>query len=146
MLASEGPAALSLRPVAAQAGVSHTAPRHHFGDKQHLLTVLAIDGFDALATALSEVSDPVAGSNAGLDDRLPALLSVYVSHHLSHPGYAAIMWRTDLLDTTDPNLQRASVRAFEILHAAASTSQAPPTATFLRPSSSLPLAHAALRS
>ena len=45
VLATDGPAALSLRQVAADAGVSHTAPRHHFGDKQHLLTELALDGF-----------------------------------------------------------------------------------------------------
>jgi AcrR family transcriptional regulator len=121
VLATEGPAALSLRQVAAQAGVSHTAPRHHFGDKKQLLTVLAVDGFDALAAALSQVLDTVDAPT----DRLPALLSAYAAHHLSHPGYAAIMWRTDLLDTTDPGLQRASLRTFQILHDAAATVDAP---------------------
>lgn len=127
-LATDGPAALSLRQVAAQAGVSHTAPRHHFGDKQRLLTVLAVDGFDTLAAAMTRVLDTVDGPN----EQLPALLSVYVAHHREHPGYAAIMWRTDLLDTTDPDLQRASLRTFQILHDAAASTETP-MATILGP-------------
>lgn len=118
VLAADGPGALSLRQVAAQAGVSHTAPRHHFGDKRTLLTALAVDGFEALASALREVPD-------GDGDRLPELVSAYVAHHLKHPGYAAIMWRTDLLDSTDPDLQRASLSTFQSLHDAAQRVQAP---------------------
>jgi AcrR family transcriptional regulator len=115
MLASDGPGALSLRLVAARAGVSHTAPRHHFGDKQHLLTVLAVDGFDALGAAMTCALDTVDDPT----DRLTALLSAYVAHHRNHPGYAAIMWRTDLLDTTDQDLKRASMRTFQLLYGAA---------------------------
>ncbi len=109
--ATDGPAALSLRQVAAQAGVSHTAP-HHFGDKQHLLTALAIDGFTSLADTMTRALDSVDQPA----DRLPALLSAYVAHHREHPGYAAIMWRTDLLDTADPRLQHASLQTFQLLH------------------------------
>jgi AcrR family transcriptional regulator len=125
VLASDGPAALSLRQVAAQAGVSHTAPRHHFGDKRHLLTELAIDGFLTLAEAMTRALD-TAETPA---DRLPALLAAYVAQHRDHPGHAAIMWRTDLLDTGDPRLQHASLRTFRILHEAASTADARLAAT-----------------
>ena len=121
VLASDGPGALSLRQVAAAAGVSHTAPRHHFGDKQHLLTVLAIDGFDTLAIAMIHALDTVDDPT----DRLPALLSAYVAHHRNHPGYAAIMWRTDLLDPTDQDLQRASLQTFQLLYGAAEATDAP---------------------
>jgi AcrR family transcriptional regulator len=121
VLANDGPGSLSLRQVAATAGVSHTAPRHHFGDKQHLLTVLAIDGFDTLATAMTHALDAVDEPA----DRLPALLSAYVAHHRDHPGYAAIMWRTDLLDTTDQSLQQASLRTFQLLYESAAAVDAP---------------------
>lgn len=121
VLATEGPAALSLRQVAAQAGVSHTAPRHHFGDKQQLLTELAVDGFSSLAEAMRRALDKVDRP----EDRLPALLSSYVAHHRQHPGYAAIMWRTDLLDTTDARLQHASLHTFQLLRDAAATADTP---------------------
>jgi AcrR family transcriptional regulator len=125
VLATDGPAGLSLRQVAAQAGVSHTAPRHHFGDKQHLLTELALDGFTSLAEAMTHALDSVDRPA----DRLPALLSSYVAHHRQHPGYAAIMWRTDLLDTTDARLQHASLHTFQLLHDAAATADTPQMST-----------------
>lgn len=121
VLAGDGPAALSLRQVAAQAGVSHTAPRHHFGDKRHLLTELATDGFRTLAARMAEVAAAVDRP----DDRLPALLSAYVAHHRDHPGYAAIMWRSDLLDTDDPGLREASLATFRQLHLATGSADTP---------------------
>ncbi len=121
VLAAGGPAALSLRQVAARAGVSHTAPRHHFGDKRRLLTELAIDGFHRLAAdlaaALADRDDP--------GDQLAALARAYVAHRRRHPGYAAVMWRTDLLDGTDPRLRQASLQTFDVLHQAAGRLDSP---------------------
>ena len=45
LLESEGLEALSLRKVAAQVGVSHAAPGHHFPTLRDLLTSLASVGF-----------------------------------------------------------------------------------------------------
>src|SRR4051794_1253762 len=50
-IAERGAANLSLRDVARRAGVSHAAPAHHFGDKQGLLTAIAVEGFDGLTQA-----------------------------------------------------------------------------------------------
>jgi AcrR family transcriptional regulator len=121
VLATQGPAALSLRQVAAQAGVSHTAPRHHFGDKQRLLTELAIDGFTTLEAAMATAIDSADSPR----DQLTALLAAYVAHHRDHPGYAAIMWRTDLIDGGDRDLARVSLRTFEHLHTFAATAGGP---------------------
>lgn len=106
VLAEQGPAALSLRQVSAAAGVSHTAPLHHFGDKRGLLTAIAIDGFESLAESLARARE------------LPALAAAYVEHQLGNPGHAAVMWRTDLLRADDPRLAEASLAAFRILHRA----------------------------
>lgn len=43
-IAHAGPAALSIRKVAARAGVSRTAAAHHVGDERGLVTALAADG------------------------------------------------------------------------------------------------------
>lgn len=45
MIKEEGEKALSMRKLAARAGVSRTAPYHHFADKQTLLCAIAEEGF-----------------------------------------------------------------------------------------------------
>src|ERR1700678_2083881 len=52
ILEAEGPAALSLRAVAREAGVSPAAPYHHFKDKDELLGAIAREGFARLSLAL----------------------------------------------------------------------------------------------
>jgi AcrR family transcriptional regulator len=48
VLAREGVGGLSLRKVAKQAGVSHTAPYAHFADKQALIAAISTEGFRQL--------------------------------------------------------------------------------------------------
>src|SRR5215218_5462232 len=52
ILEREGPAALSLRAVAREAGVSPAAPYHHFKDKDELIGAVAKRGFEMLADAM----------------------------------------------------------------------------------------------
>lgn len=51
-LRERGADQLSLRDLAREIGVSHTAPRRHFSDRQALLDALAETGFVRLDTAL----------------------------------------------------------------------------------------------
>lgn len=106
-----GLGAFSLREVARRAGVSHTAPAHHFGDSRGLLTSLATEGFDALyattSTAAAEHQEPVA--------RLMAIGTVYVELARSHHAHCEVMFRPDLVDQDDPALQAAGLRAYGLL-------------------------------
>jgi AcrR family transcriptional regulator len=52
ILEAEGPAALSLRAVAREAGVSPAAPYHHFKDKSELLDAVADEGWRELSLAV----------------------------------------------------------------------------------------------
>ena len=54
ILEREGPAALSLRAVAREAGVSPAAPYHHFKDKSELLYAVGTQGFERLKVAMSQ--------------------------------------------------------------------------------------------
>src|ERR1700678_3123762 len=62
ILEAEGPAALSLRAVAREAGVSPAAPYHHFKDKSDLLAAVAEEGWhelgDAIAKGRTVATDP----------------------------------------------------------------------------------------
>ncbi|MBN2386655.1 MAG: TetR/AcrR family transcriptional regulator [Anaerolineales bacterium] len=48
ILAEEGLGGLSLRKVAARAGVSHAAPYAHFADKQDLIAAISTEGYHRL--------------------------------------------------------------------------------------------------
>ncbi len=102
----------SLREVARRAGVSHTAPAHHFGDMQGLLTSLATEGFEhlhlALVAAAEGIDDPV--------ERLNALGVAYVRLGRTHKAHAEVMFRTDLVDGDDVGLQTAGLYAYGTLH------------------------------
>src|SRR5689334_3926996 len=75
-IAENGVAALSLRDVARRAGVSHAAPAHHFGDKQGLLTAIAIEGFEGLyEVTMAAAGDHVAGGLA------------WIAWALDHPAH-----------------------------------------------------------
>jgi len=61
LLERDGLAALTLRRIARQAGVSHGAPRHHFPTYADLLAAIARTGIDDLDTELAplrEEADP----------------------------------------------------------------------------------------
>jgi AcrR family transcriptional regulator len=98
-IASEGVAALNLRALARRCGVSHAAPAHHFGDRQGLLTALATEGYEGLATA-------TAATWAETGSFLEVGVA-YVRFAVTHPGHFAVMFRPDLVDHEDPELVRA---------------------------------------
>src|SRR6476620_1889302 len=57
ILEREGPAALSLRAVAREAGVSPAAPYHHFKDKDELIGAVAQRGFQMLTECMRAASE-----------------------------------------------------------------------------------------
>ncbi|MFZ9817497.1 MAG: TetR/AcrR family transcriptional regulator, partial [Ilumatobacteraceae bacterium] len=52
-IADSGPEGLSFRQIAADAGVSHQAPYHHFGDRSAIFTEIAREGFQKFTEVMS---------------------------------------------------------------------------------------------
>jgi AcrR family transcriptional regulator len=106
-----GLGAFSLREVARRAGVSHTAPAHHFGDMRGLLTSVAAEGFDALhrsmTAAITDVDDPI--------ERLARLAEAYVELGRSNTAHCDVMFRMDVIDPENATLQAAGMRAYGVL-------------------------------
>lgn len=106
-----GVEALSLRAVARGAGVSHSAPYHHFATKSELLAAVAAAGFDRLVRTIDEVA-----AEATLRCHLDGLRAVgtgYLRFALSHPGVFRLMFRPELTRPADhPVLLEAEARAF----------------------------------
>jgi AcrR family transcriptional regulator len=111
ILREQGPAFVSVREVARRARVSHAAPAHHFRNKSGLLTAFAAQGFDRLADTIAET---IAASGASTPPTvLAAMGRAYVRFAVENPEHFAIMFRTELLDSTDAELTRASDRAYD---------------------------------
>ena len=108
-----GPAAMSLRRVAARAGVTHPAAAHHFGDKTGLLTAVATAGERNLAAALA---DARARARGGV---LLAMGVAYVRFAFAHRAEFEVMHRRELLHDDDPDLLAARAGAREQLGAGA---------------------------
>lgn len=107
----EGINGLTLRAVAREAGVSHAAPAHHFGDITGLLSELAAIGFEKFSAALAVV----ACSGVAPDIVAARKASAYVAFARENPCMFQLMFRGERLDHDRPALRAASDNAFLML-------------------------------
>jgi len=103
-------ASLSLRAVAKEVGVSHTAPYRHFKDKESLLAGIAGLGFNRLAAHLTEAVKSSPGKAA---KQLQEAGHQYVQLALRYPQCTHLMFSGILpCDDTYPDLQLSGEEAF----------------------------------
>ena len=108
VLERDGLSGLTLRAAAREAGVSHAAPTHHFGDLTGLLSELAAIGFRRFNAAMK-----AAAENAGSPlDKALARARAYVAYAEAHPGMYGLMFRTERLDYSRPSLHEAAEASF----------------------------------
>ena len=112
ILDRDGIAALTLRAAAREAGVSHAAPTHHFGDLSGLLTALAATGFVRFRNHLEAEAE---AARAEPSARLIALGRGYVGFARASPGLFQLMFRSERLDWSSPALSTAGEAAFALL-------------------------------
>ncbi len=111
LLEEEGLPGLSLRAIAARVGVSHTAPKNHFGSLRGLLTAIATEGFRRHAAFMREgISDA-----ATREDRLDAAMRGYVRFAEAHPALFELMFSPLYCDFEDAALGEAAAGSYAIL-------------------------------
>ncbi|MGD1864490.1 MAG: TetR/AcrR family transcriptional regulator [Phormidesmis sp.] len=104
---------ISLREVARQAGVSHTAPYRHFEDKAALLAAVAEEGFIEFGTYLQAAVDQ---AQAAPIESLQATGEAYVRYALDHPTHFRVMFGSFPADEpADSTLSQVSNGTFQIL-------------------------------
>jgi AcrR family transcriptional regulator len=108
VLERDGLAGLTLRAVAREAGVSHAAPTHHFGDLTGLVSELAAIGFRRFNAAM------VAAAAAGTTqpEKAMARAKAYVAYAAANPVMYGLMFRTERLDYSRPALHEAAEASF----------------------------------
>lgn len=110
-LDEHGVEGFTLRSCARRAGVSHAAPAHHFGDVTGLLTAVAINAFQGLATSMRrEVERAEPGS---IGHPIAAALG-YVLYALDSPSEFKLMFRVERLDQASADLRNSGQSAFRI--------------------------------
>jgi AcrR family transcriptional regulator len=111
-LRERGAAALSLRELAREAGVSHAAPRRHFADRQALLDALVLSGFARLGEVLRTARD--AADPADLPGSLRALARAYVGFAVTDPDLLELMFAGKHGDdgAIDESVEAAAQEAF----------------------------------
>jgi AcrR family transcriptional regulator len=111
ILEVEGLPALSLRAIAARVGVSHTAPKNHFGSLRGLLTAIAAEGFRRHAAFMrAGVSEA-----SGREDRLRAAMEGYVRFASQHKALFLLMFSAQHCEFSDPDLRTAAAASYAIL-------------------------------
>src|ERR1700742_1250418 len=64
VLGRDGIRGLTLRAIAREAGVSHTAPQHHFGDTAGVLSELAASGHRQMAATMTAKAEGIPSGPA----------------------------------------------------------------------------------
>lgn len=109
-----GHEALSLRELAAEAGVSKTAPYRHFASKAELLTALAAAGFSLFADRLEASLVPGLGGT----EALSSLLEGYFAFARERPALYKLIFSPLGYDLKSETCRINADRAFGCLMAA----------------------------
>jgi AcrR family transcriptional regulator len=106
-----GVEAVTIRAVARAVGVSHAAPVNHFPDRRALLTAIAAACLSELKRAIAVDWQPLPINR----ERIYALANAFHGYGLAKPNRYRLMWRQDMLDTTDPVLTSLTDSLFELV-------------------------------
>ena len=88
LIQEKGPNGITLRAVAAAAGVTKTAPYRHFSNKQALIDAVVAEGFGELEAQLTAVADRVADPLA----RIKQQVIEYARFAVQHPAHYQVMF------------------------------------------------------
>ena len=94
IVAEKGAAKVSLREAARRAGVSHSAPAHHFGNKEGMLAAFAERGFEILRDEMATARQEAAGGSAL--GGLGAVGAAYVRFAVDRKPYFDVMFRSGI--------------------------------------------------
>ena len=110
ILAQPDPDNLTLRRIAARAGVSHAAPAHYFEGLPGLRVAIAIRGFTMFAEAM-EAAEAEAPDDAF--ERLNLISLTYIDFSERYRGLFRLMF--DELVVPTPELSQIAIRSYLVL-------------------------------
>lgn len=116
LLREKGVEGLSIRKVAAFAGVSHAAPAHHFANLSDLRTAVISAGyFDFTDMMQHEIAQAEQGGTVTPRDRILAALRGYAAFAARNPALFQMMFGGSKRKYDDPDLIATSKAAMDVL-------------------------------
>ncbi len=115
LIGEKGPAGFTFADAARAAGVSSAAPYRHFRDRDALLADVTKRGFELFAAALEKAW------NDGKPNPYVAFEAVgraYLAFARKEPAHYSAMFEAGVATESDPELQKASDAAFNVLRRA----------------------------
>ncbi len=110
LFAEHGPAAVTIRQLAGDLGVSPMTPYRYFKDKDDILAAVRANGFTRFSEALEAAFDSVEGGRA----KGAAVGDAYLKFAFEHPATYKLMFDLDQPDEDRyPHLTAAAQRARE---------------------------------
>lgn len=113
LLRQSGAAGLSIRKVAALAGVSHAAPAHHFANLMDLRTAVLAAGHHAFAASMQGEIDLLDRPDPR--QRILAALRGYVAFAADNPALFQMMFGGASRNEDDPDLCVATDASYGVL-------------------------------
>ncbi len=127
-MAEKGAAALSLRAIAREMGMTSPALYRYFASRDDLVTALIVDAYNAFADALEAARDVCA--NDDYAGQLTAIAYAYRDWALASPQEYALIFGVPIpgyeapLELIGPVATRSMTVSLDILHAAQQSGQA----------------------
>ncbi len=116
IIEEKGAVNVSLREAARRAGVSHSAPAHHFGDREGMLAAFAERGFEILGGEMASARESAGGGSAL--DRLAAVGAAYVRFAVDRTPYFDVMFRSGIDRRSHEHLHDRADSTFAVLMSA----------------------------
>jgi AcrR family transcriptional regulator len=113
LLDEAGQDGVTMRAVAAAAGVSTMASYRHFADKQALLVAVATADFDRLG----EEMDAAARSRDTAIEQLGEILATYVRYGVDHPARYTLMFGREISAAQDAAFATSAMSVFRRIEA-----------------------------
>jgi AcrR family transcriptional regulator len=112
LLDNTGIEGATIRAVARNAGVGHSAPANHFSSRQQLLTALAAIIFADLADLCTKAITDLANKP---EEAIQAFAETCFQFAFNKPNRYQLLWQRQLIDQDDPALASEMDRVYSAL-------------------------------
>lgn len=112
LLDTQGIEGVTIRAVARNAGVAHSAPANHFPSRRAMLTAIAAIVFTDLADLTIEAITDLADKP---EQAIQAFAENCFQFAFNTPNRYQLLWQRQLIDQDDPALAREMERVYSVL-------------------------------